>query len=150
MGMIDSVKNYFKSKEKLRVFFIDEVGKLTIKNVTYVNNNFTISDGLLGKKRAYLVDHNYIIYDKKTGEATSFYYTNNPNPIHIQHERNKDVDSIGFKNILDSKVIEELFSQEGVKMMTILLILVIVIIVLFLAQFYVDYRIMKVLNITLG
>lgn len=148
MGLMNAIKDFFRKKDKLRVIMIDEVGRFTIQQVTYDNNTFSLG-GMMGKQSAYIVDHNAIYYDKKSGEGLSAYYRNNPNPIQLTHERNPDVDAVGFKNILDSKVIQDLFSQEGVKMLTVLLIIVICIAVFQLMQFYLDYRIMHAVNATM-
>ena len=54
--------------------------------------------------------------------ASSFYHTNNPQPIPMNHQRNSEgIDAIGFKSVLDSKTIKDLFSGEGVNQLTILL-----------------------------
>jgi hypothetical protein len=126
MGMMD----FFKTKQKLKATFFDETGSVFIKEVKYENNKFDVSEKLFGKKGTYIVDANFIVYARKTRTPMAYYYTNNPNPIHIQHVRNKDVDSIGFKRILDSKVIVDLFSSDGIKFLTVILILCIIILLI--------------------
>lgn len=114
--------NFFMKKSRLKAMFIDEVGLVSEKKVKYTNNTFSVKN--FGEAQAYVVDHNFVTYDKKTKMPVSFYYVNNPNPIRIQHERNKEVDGIGFKKILDSKVISDLFSDEAKSIMTMLLVLI--------------------------
>jgi hypothetical protein len=141
MTFIDNIKDMFKKKQKLVAIFFDETGSTYAREVVYSNNRFEVSDKLFGHKGVYIVDHNFIIYDRRTRKPYCYYYTNNPNPIHIHHERNKDVDSIGFKRILDSKVITELFSTDGLKFLTVILIIVIIVGLLSLA---IGYGVFKV------
>lgn len=124
MNIIDKAKEFFKKKSKIRAIIQDEVGKIHTKKCPYSNNSFTVV--INAEKHAYVVDHNFVTYDAKNNMPTSFYYINNPQPIRMQHERNEEVDSIGFKKLLDSKVITDLFSEEGKNMLTILMILIIV------------------------
>lgn len=122
MTLWEDLIGIFRKKRKLRAILLDEVGNVLIKNVGYENNTFTIK--ISGSQQTYIVDMNYVTYDKKTSLPVSFYYVNNPNPIRMRHERNKDVDSIGFKKILDSKTIQDLFSQESANKFNIMLIIV--------------------------
>lgn len=120
--MISSIGGFFKSKRRLRAYFIDEAGLLIIREIKYDNNSFTTKFN--GNLHAYIIDHNFIFYSAKDKTPCSFYYVNNPHPVHIQHERNIDVDSIGFKQILDSKTITDLFSNEGKNLLLMLTIMV--------------------------
>ena len=143
MSFIDGITTFFRKKSKLRVIFIDEVGNVSNKIVKYANNTFEVK--IQGEKQAYLVDHNFIMYDKGDRTATSFYYVNNPQPIHIQHSRNKDgIDSIGFKKILDSKTIQDLFSSEGMNIMKVIMFLAIGILLLQLIGLLVQFGVIKV------
>jgi hypothetical protein len=140
MTFLDEFKGFFRKKTKLRAVFFDETGSEFTKNVIVENNRFEISENLFGKKGVYIADHNYIVYERKKRIPKSYYYVNNPNPIHIQHQRNREMDSIGFKRILDSKVIEELFSNSGIKFLTIILVVVCAILVLNFAIGYGAYK----------
>lgn len=120
MGLWESFKSFFKKKRKLHVTFFDEIGNVYNKEIKYENNMFKIKE--FGEKVAYIVDHNFVLYDKSNHMARAYYYVNNPQPIRIQHERNQDLDSIGFRKILDSKVIADLFSEEGKNLMFWILI----------------------------
>lgn len=152
--MLNWMGSLFKKKQRLIAVFFDETGSEFRREVTYENNKFEVSEKLFGKKGSFIVDHNFIVYDRKSRTPKSYYYTNNPNPIHIKHERNRDVDSIGFKRLLDSKVIEELFSNDGVKFLTVILILVIVVLLVQLGIGYGVYKSLsgvdQLLNITRG
>lgn len=139
MGLLD----FLKKKRKLRAIFIDEVGNVIIKNVKYQNNIFSIKD-FGEEKMAYIIDHNFIVYDKKSSLPISFYYKNNPNPIRIQHERNDEVDGIGFQRILDSKTIQDLFTDEGLKKITLLMVLMIISLVLTLIVLLAQFGVIKI------
>lgn len=153
MGLLNMLQGFFKKKQKLRAIFFDETGSQFKKDVVYENNKFKISEKLFGKKGVYIVDNNFVLYDRKTRIPISYYYANNPNPIHIKHERNADLDSIGFKKMLDSKVITELFSNDGIKFLTIILILVIILLLINLGLAYGAYKtttgMENLINITL-
>lgn len=136
------VPGFLQKKSRLKAIFIDEAGIVSIKKVKYTNNTFSLKS--FGEDQAYVIDHNFVTYDSKTKNPVSFYYVNNPNPIRIQHERNKDVDGIGFKKILDSKTISDLFSDEGKNIMTLLLILLAVNIVITLVVALVVFKVIKV------
>lgn len=124
MGFIDKITYFFKKKNKMTAVIIDEVGKEYRKKVKYSNNTFMIS--MNGEKHAYLVDHNHVVYSTKNNEPISYYFINNPQPLKMEHHRNELVDSKGLKNLLDSKVITDLFSEEQKNLMMILLILVVI------------------------
>lgn len=142
MELIDKAKGFFQKKSKITAIIIDEVGKVHTKKVPYANNSFTLL--VNSQKHAYVVDHNFVTYDIKKNGPVSFYYVNNPQPIRMQHERNADMDSIGFKKILDSKVITDLFSEEAKNLLTILMILIIVNLVLTGLLAAVQFHIIKV------
>lgn len=124
MGAIDRVKGFFKKRSKLRAIIHDETANVYQKDVVYSNNVFMIS--INGEKHAYVVDHNFVSYDQKTKIPISYYYISNPQPIRIQHERNQEVDSIGFRKILESKVITDLFSDEARNTLFLLVVLIII------------------------
>lgn len=111
--MLDALKNIFKSKRKLIAVFIDETGTVTRKKKKYSGNLFEDSDGIGKPKGSYIVDHNFTVYEGKTNLPMAFYYKNNPQPIPIKHARNLEADAIGFQHILDSKAIQDLFSNKG-------------------------------------
>ncbi len=120
--LVSTVKQIFIKKRKLTAFFIDEVGKVWPKKVSYVNNTFEYKTG--GQKGTYIVDHKCILYLGSNNEPCSFYYTNNTQPITMSHERDDTIDAIGFKTILDSKAISELFSSKGLNLMIILMCMI--------------------------
>ena len=128
--VLDKVLNLFRSKRRLRAHFIDEAGLIFTRVLPYDNNTFTTK--FAGHEHSYIVDHNYIVYSSKDRMPTSLYYVNNPHPVRLQHERNLETDSVGFKNILDSKTIQDLFSPEAKNVLMILMIMVGVAIVLVL------------------
>lgn len=122
MVLWDTLLGLFgKREQKLSVVFIDETGHEHPKKVSYKNNVFHTK--INGEEGSYIVDHNYIVHDGKN-RPKSYYYTNNPNPIRIQHARNEVLDSISFKRIIDSKVVTDLFAEEGLGKLFILLILI--------------------------
>jgi hypothetical protein len=143
MGLMDwPVLSFFKKKQKLTVYMIDEVGELVIDDVTYANNTFEYT--YQGKTGVYFVDHNYVQYRKKDKRAWSMYYINNPAPIQIQHKRNAELDSIGAKQIIDSKVVVDLFSDEAKSTLTIIIILICVILLLAIFQTLITTKIIKI------
>lgn len=119
MGLWHEFKQYFKKKRRLVAVFIDETGRIFEKETPYENNNFTIKIGsnlvgMGGTEQTYIVDAECMIYEVKSNLPKLFYYTNNPYPLKLKHTRSKEgVDSIGFKTLLDSKVITDLFSDEA-------------------------------------
>lgn len=131
-----------RQRPKIKAFFIDEAGLIIDKKFKYTNNTF--STKAFGEPQAYIVDHNFIVYDKKTKIPVSLYYVNNPSPIRIQHERNKELDGIGFKKILDSKTISELFSEENKNVMLILIILIGLNMLLTAVVLLVQFKVIKV------
>lgn len=142
MGLLDKITGFFKKKSRLHCVFIDEIGDVHFVEVKFSNNTFTTK--FFGEPQTYIVDHNYILYNRKSKTPIAFYYVNNPNPIGIQHERNRDVDSIGFKKILDSKTIQDLFSEEGQKKINLVLILVIVNIAITIIILLIQFKVIKV------
>jgi len=110
--MLDAISKIFKSKRKLIAIFIDETGTVTRKKKKYSGNIFEHSEGF-GKKGSYIVDHNFTVFENKTNMPMAFYYKGNPQPIVMRHQRNKETDAIGFQHILDSKAIQDLFSNKG-------------------------------------
>jgi hypothetical protein len=120
--MIEWVKGLFRKKKKLNARFIDEVGHSFDRKVKYVNNTFSIS--IQGVEQTYIVDMACVIYERKKKLPTSVYYVGNPNPLRFSHLRNKDVDSISFKQILDSKVVTDLFTSGLEAKVQLLIILV--------------------------
>jgi hypothetical protein len=121
---------FFKKKYALKAHFLDETGHQNGngKTVKYNNNGFSIKRN--GKEEHYLVRHERIIYDQGTGVAHSYYYAGNPEPILFKHTRNKEVDAIGFKQIIDSKAIEDLFKDESANLLMILLIMLVITMIL--------------------
>lgn len=128
MSFLKPVLDLFKTKRRLKAHFLDEAGLFFTREVKYDNNMFSTKFG--GKDHAYIVDHNFIFYDAKDRRPSSLYYVNNPNPVRLQHERNLEADSIGFKNIIDSKTVQDLFSPEAANKMMILIIMLGVVILL--------------------
>jgi hypothetical protein len=112
---------WFNNRPKLIAYFIDETGHVFRREVKYENNKFDLK--YAGEHMTYIVDHERMLYDAKKNQGTSFYYVNNPEPIRFQHMRNKDLDSVGFRKILESKAIIDLFSEEGMNRILILIIL---------------------------
>lgn len=111
--MMDTIKGMFRKKRKILAVFLDETGGWQIKKKKYENNTFEDKEGWSGKKERYVVDHTHVAYDRKTGLPVSVYHKHNPQPIPLAHQRNRDIDSVGLNNILESKVVEELFSNKG-------------------------------------
>lgn len=146
------VRGIFLKKNRLRVFFFTPTGKILRKIVNPENNRFTAK--VEGQKGLYIVDPNCVVYSGTYSVPTSCYYSNNPKPIRIKHERNKekiqitvngekkeiDVDSVGLHTIIQSKAITDLFKNEGaIKLLLILVVVIInLIVTLFLA-----YRVYK-------
>lgn len=125
MGMIEKAKNFLYRNYNLEVEVIDEVGRRTKHYVTPVNNTFRLKfeDG----EQDYIVDHNFLILDQKKKILVGYYHKNNPQPIHMEHKRNPDLDGRGFREIMESKVVKDLFSEEGMNiLMWILFILIFV------------------------
>lgn len=122
MVVLDLLRGFFKKKRVLKASFYDEAGRVVVRKVKYQNNTFT--QKFNGELQTYIVDDAYINYDAKTNQPMSSYYINNPQPIRFLHERNNEVDSIGFKKIIDSKVIKDLFSDEDSTKMLLLIILI--------------------------
>ena len=119
---------WFQKRPKIIAYFIDETGHVFKKKVKYDNNVFYIR--YAGNKMMYIVNHERVLYDARSNKGVSYYYLNNPEPIKFQHMRNKELDSVGFKKIIDSKAIIDLFSEEGAKKMMIIIILLVVVIIL--------------------
>lgn len=124
MGILGKITGFFTKKAKLKAIIFDEVGKQHEKKVEYANNYFSTS--INGESHAYVVDHNFINYGAKNNEPIAHYYINNPQPIRLQHERNEEMDSIGFKKILESKVITDLFTEQAKNLLTLLMILMVI------------------------
>lgn len=122
MGLFDIIKTFFRKKKKLIVFFIDETGRIIKKERRYKNNTFT--EKSFGEPMAYIVDHNFVNYERKSSLPVAFYYVNDPRPIRLSHKRNEEVDAIGLQKILDSKAIRDLFANEADKLQLILIILI--------------------------
>lgn len=147
MSLIESIMGFFRKKQKLRAYFIDEVGTVTKKVVKYKNNTFEAN--IQGEKGAYLIDHNNIFYDRKDRMASSFYHTNNPQPLKLNHNRNEEgIDSVGFKSVLDSKTIKDLFSSEGINQLTILLYIAIAIVIMQVISLAHQFGLLKVVGAT--
>jgi hypothetical protein len=141
MGIVVWVKNLFKKRNRLKAIFIDETGHIITYKVKYANNVFT--KRIHGEEGSYIVDHNYIVYGKNN-EATSAYYTNNPNPIRLQHQRNENLDSLGFKRIIDSKAVADLFSAEGTNKMMMIIILIGINLLLTIFLLLIQFKVIKV------
>lgn len=107
----------------LTAYFIDEAGTLTQAKVEYASSIFDIKLG--DTIQTYLIDKDHIIYNKKTKKPVCFYYTNNPHPIRLHHEpvdTEVSLSSISLKNILESKVVTDLFTPEGMGKLAMLLL----------------------------
>lgn len=145
MGMLDTIANIFRKKRKLQAYILDEIDGLEVIPVIVENNTFTVAKNQFDDNAmTYIVDNNYIFYRKKDNMPCSLYYKNNPNPVGLFHERNSDVDAIGFKKILDDKTVQDLFSPEGIKKLDIVMILVIVNLVLTVVVLLIMFKVIKV------
>jgi len=139
--IFDKILNIFKKKNSLKAVFHDETGREYSKNVTYTNNKFDTK--INGESHTYIVDKNRVYHDLKN-EPLSHYYTNNPDPILLDHTRHAEIDSTSFRNIMESKAITDLFAEEGKKILDILLILVIANIIIGLIGLGVLFKLIKV------
>lgn len=122
--MLNGIKNFFKKKQVIKARFIDESGRETTKKIKYTNNTFTLS--FFGEDQSYMVDHKKVIYDAKDKLPILYYYVNNPNPLTLEHMRNPEVDAVGFKQIIESKVVKDLFSDEQANLLKIIVIVIII------------------------
>lgn len=127
MGMWEDFKGLFKRKKKLVALFIDETGRWYRKEKRYQNNTFTESS-FSKEPQEYIVDQSATGIEHKSGLPVSLYHVNNPEPIRnpdlLIHRRKQELDAIGFKKILDSKAIQDLFTDDRANILMILLILV--------------------------
>lgn len=136
------ITDIFFRPKKIRAIFIDETGSLIEQFHKYSNNKFETKFG--EHEMAYIIDHNRIVYDKKK-MPTSFYHVGDPSPIDVNHKRDTELDAIGFKKILDSKTIVDLFSNDGNKnLMTLLIILIIGNIILSVVIMMIQFHFIKV------
>jgi hypothetical protein len=114
----------FKKLPKLRAYFIDESGQMYSAKKKYDNNMFTMK--VSGKVYTYIVDKNFLHFDQDEKLPVGFYYVGNPVPVQLRHERSEStgVNSVSLTNIMESKIVQELFSSEENKKAKLVLIIV--------------------------
>ncbi len=110
--------NWFRHKTKIFCVFKDETNNIFIKKMRYANK--TIQANFGGKKQTYLVDKDLVYFYPKKKLGISFYSVGIPQPIDMSNPK-ASIDSTSLNDILESKVIQELFSSDTVKMLRIIL-----------------------------
>lgn len=122
------ITDFFRRKKVIEAEFIDKTGRSLTKKVKYTNDSFTVN--YFGKEEEYNIDYNKMIYDMKTNQPKLKYFVGDPIPLTIENSRNPDMNASGYKAILNSKVVEDLFKEKKTDIMLIIAIMVGVSIVL--------------------
>lgn len=118
--MVDII-GFFKKKERLVAFILDDVAKLHRKVVKYKDSRFSVR--ILGEERTFIVDMNYCLRDNNN-RPVCMYYINDPRPIKFTGRRTADLDSISLQKVLDDHTIQQMFSNDLDGKLLILMILV--------------------------
>lgn len=140
MGLLDRVKGFFRKHDKLVAVFFDEVGSLRQQKIKYHNNLF--ETGVFGDKETYIVDQGRVYDHKKLGKM-AFYNAHDPQPLKLGHARNEEIDALGFRKILDDKTVQELFSDDALKLIKLALILIGINMLISIVIMLVEFKVVK-------
>lgn len=142
MSFITKIKYFFTLKKKIDVTFFTLSG--TAYRAKKIIKNGVFYHSIHGTDHAYVVDFGRVYYNQKDHTPTAYYHEGNPQPLDMSHRRNDEVDSVGFRDILDSKIVQDLFSDEKSSSIFWILIISGIIGVMMLLVFLKQYGIIKV------
>lgn len=126
---------------KVEVVFIDETNHSFRAKKRYTNNQFSIR--INGEDQRYNVDPKRVIRPAKGGIAQIFYEVGNPDPLPMQSEGDRTLSSVGYQQIMEDKVVRDLFSGDLDKLLKNIFMLSVIILVGVLATAYLSYKIYK-------
>lgn len=121
MDVWSNIKEFFYKKDSLEAVFIDELRRRRVIKVTPKGNTFVVKE--FGDNLMYVVNYKYLIFDPKRNVHVGFWYRNNPVQIPMNHERNHELDSVGLREIIESKVVKDLFSENTKNLLMIIIII---------------------------
>lgn len=119
MSLFDKV---FGKRIKVRTMFVDDTNHIHEKKLPVIDGKLFATFNKVD--HAYRVDQKRVLYDKRNRPMLA-YRVGDPEPL-VFDPRHKDISAHGLRNVLEDKVVEELFKPEGASVTKLLLIIVII------------------------
>ena len=110
------VWNPFKRVSKLKARIIDETGNETEHKIGYKDNSFKVGG------MTYIIDLKSVVRKTDSRFPIAYYSRNNPIPKDMRHDRNEEVSGVSLTEIIESKVMTDLFAQDGDNKLKLILI----------------------------
>jgi hypothetical protein len=122
MGLWENFKGFFKRKKKVICVFIDETGRQDRRAKKYKNN--IVEDNHYGAPMSYVIDHDKMVYERRSGLPVAYFNVNDPVQLDMRHEQNPEMDAKGLRQVIQSKAIKDIFEDDSANLILIILILV--------------------------
>lgn len=116
-----SIKKWIMGAPRFTAYFIDHADHVHKRTVYPEGDKIEVSFG--GQKHVYIVDKNAMFYDKKH-RPIIYYNISDPLPLNISGNPSNDIHPEGLRDVLEHKMVKDLFKMDGDKILMVLLILI--------------------------